>query len=250
MNIPSLFNLFPLVPPVADSGAADGTGTVTGPPPLGRNDGPSDGRIASAADATPTAQDPESTISEAGDGRGVGARRDASTDEARGTASNAIALSDEELALVRQLAAIDREVRAHEQAHAAVGGRYAGSPSYTYTRGPDGRQYAIGGEVPIDLSPIPGNPEATIAKAQVVRRAALAPAQPSSQDRSVAARATAMEQRARVELRELEAAEREAAGGEIEASPRAASTQEGGVGDAGDEARELRASYQPIDIRA
>lgn len=109
-------------------------------------------------------------------------------------------LTEVEQQEVRELAARDREVRAHEQAHANVGGQYAGSPSYTYQRGPDGRQYAVGGEVSISTSPIPGDPEATIDKAQIVRRAALAPAEPSAQDRRVAAEATAIEQQARAEL--------------------------------------------------
>lgn len=109
-------------------------------------------------------------------------------------------LTPEERQEVRELAARDREVRAHEQAHASVGGQYAGAPSYTYQRGPDGRQYAVGGEVSIDVSPVPGDPQATIDKARIVRRAALAPAEPSAQDRSVAAEATALEQQARAEL--------------------------------------------------
>ena len=56
----------------------------------------------------------------------------------------------------------DREVRAHEAAHAAMGGAYAGSPSFTYKKGSDGQNYAIGGEVPIDVSPISGDPQATL----------------------------------------------------------------------------------------
>lgn len=92
--------------------------------------------------------------------------------------------------LIKELSARDREVRNHEQAHAAVGGQYAGAPSYTYQKGPDGVNYAVGGEVSIDTSPIPGNPEATLNKAAQVKRAALAPAEPSAQDRKVAAVAT------------------------------------------------------------
>ena len=109
-------------------------------------------------------------------------------------------LSEQEQQQVRELSARDREVRAHEQAHANVGGRYAGSPTYSFQRGPDGKQYAVGGEVSIDVSPIAGDPQATIEKAAIVRRAALAPAQPSAQDRAVAAEATAIEQQARAEL--------------------------------------------------
>jgi hypothetical protein len=102
--------------------------------------------------------------------------------------------------IVDQLSARDREVRAHEQAHAAVGGQYAGSPTYTYQRGPDGVSYAIGGEVSIDTSPIPNDPEATLRKAEQIARAANAPAEPSGQDRAVAAQAAKMAQQARVEI--------------------------------------------------
>lgn len=119
------------------------------------------------------------------------------------------ALQTQEQQEIRQLAARDREVRSHEQAHAAVGGRYAGSPVYEFVRGPDGVSYAVGGEVSIDTSPIPGNPEATIAKAQQIRRAANAPAEPSSQDRRVAAEAVLMEAQARAELRQERVAESE-----------------------------------------
>ena len=100
---------------------------------------------------------------------------------------------------IAALASRDREVRAHEQAHAAVGGAYAGAPTYTFTRGPDGKRYAIGGEVSIDSSPIPNDPEATLRKMELVQRAALAPAEPSAQDRRVAAQAT----QARAELAQL-----------------------------------------------
>jgi len=112
----------------------------------------------------------------------------------------ALGLTEPEKQQVRELAARDREVRAHEQAHASVGGRYASAPSYTFQRGPNGQQYAVAGEVSIDVSPVAGDPQATIEKARIVRRAALAPAQPSPQDRSVAAEATALEQQARAEL--------------------------------------------------
>lgn len=93
---------------------------------------------------------------------------------------------------VDQLKQRDREVRAHELAHAVTGGAFAGSPKLEYTRGPDGVQYATGGEVSVDTSPIAGDPQATIEKARIVRAAALAPASPSGQDRAVAARASQM----------------------------------------------------------
>ena len=112
-------------------------------------------------------------------------------------------LSEEEQAVVDQLAARDREVRNHEEAHARVGGQYAGNPSYTFQEGPDGKQYAIGGEVPIDVSPVADDPEATIVKMEIVKAAALAPAEPSGQDRKVAALADAQRQQAIADLAEL-----------------------------------------------
>lgn len=91
---------------------------------------------------------------------------------------------------IRQLKQRDREVRSHELAHAAVGGAATGAPSYTFQTGPDGKKYAVGGEVSVDLSTIEGKPRATIAKMQKVHAAALAPAHPSIQDTRVAATAT------------------------------------------------------------
>ncbi|RLU03863.1 MAG: hypothetical protein D9N11_02010 [Ketobacter sp.] len=116
-------------------------------------------------------------------------------------------LSDEDLALLEQLKARDREVRVHEAAHASVGGRYAGSASFQYTRGPDGRNYATGGEVSISVSEVAGDPQATIEKARVIRAAALAPAEPSAQDRRVAAEAAQLELSARSELQSVRAEE-------------------------------------------
>lgn len=111
--------------------------------------------------------------------------------------------------VIQELAARDREVRAHEQAHAAVGGQYASAPTYEYQRGPDGVAYAVGGEVSISTSPIPGDPEATLQKAQQIRRAASAPAEPSPQDRRVAAEAARMEMQARTEIQLRDAEERQ-----------------------------------------
>lgn len=101
---------------------------------------------------------------------------------------------------IRTLQIRDREVRAHEAAHAAAGGSYAGSPTYSFERGPDGRTYATGGAVSIDISPIPGDPQATLQKAQQVRSAALAPAEPSGQDMKVAQKAQSMATEARREI--------------------------------------------------
>lgn len=104
---------------------------------------------------------------------------------------------------IAELVQRDREVRAHEQAHAAVGGQYAGAPTYGFERGPDGQRYAVSGEVRISTSAVPNDPEATLRKMEIVRRAALAPAEPSAQDLRVAAQAQAQATQARVELAQL-----------------------------------------------
>jgi hypothetical protein len=119
-------------------------------------------------------------------------------------------LSREEQRVVRELQARDREVRAHETAHQAAGAGLASGASYTYQTGPDGRQYAVGGEVQIDTG-AERDPRATIAKMLRVIAAALAPAEPSPQDRAVAAAARATMAEAQRQLQEQERAEREAA---------------------------------------
>lgn len=109
-------------------------------------------------------------------------------------------LTEAEEEQVAELRRVDREVRRHEAAHAAVGGAYAGAPSYTFERGPDGQLYAVAGQVSIDTAPVDGDPAATIQKLQIVRAAALAPGDPSAQDRAVAAQAEAGIRRAQAEL--------------------------------------------------
>ncbi|MFT3782140.1 MAG: putative metalloprotease CJM1_0395 family protein [Nibricoccus sp.] len=106
---------------------------------------------------------------------------------------------------ISKLSSRDREVIAHEAAHMAAAGSYvSGGASYTYQTGPDGKRYAIGGEVQVDVSPISGNPSATIAKMIAIRAAALAPADPSPQDIAVAAAASRMEAQARAQLRAVD----------------------------------------------
>ena len=121
--------------------------------------------------------------------------------EAQATADNPAGptqLTPEELKQVEALRERDRKVRAHEQAHQAAAGALGGGASFTYQRGPDGINYAIGGEVQITLQE-GRTPDETIANAQTIRAAALAPADPSAQDRAVAAAAGQMEAEARAE---------------------------------------------------
>ena len=109
-------------------------------------------------------------------------------------------LSPEEKQKVAELKERDAEVRRHEQTHASVGGQYAGSPHYETEQGPDGRSYAVGGSVDIDVTPIANDPTATIQKMQTVKRAALAVDEPSAADRNVANTASRHESAARQEI--------------------------------------------------
>jgi hypothetical protein len=113
-------------------------------------------------------------------------------------------LTPEELAVVQELKEIDRSVRAHEAAHMAAGAGMTSGATFTYQRGPDGGNYAVGGEVRINGSGA-RTPEEAIQKARQLRAAALAPADPSGQDRAVAAAATAMEQEAMAQSAQLKA---------------------------------------------
>jgi hypothetical protein len=120
----------------------------------------------------------------------------------------------EDQKIIRELASRDREVRAHEQAHSSVGGQYTGGPSYTYKRGPDGVSYAVGGEVSIS-SPPTGDPEVTLRAAEQIKRAALAPSDPSPQDRRVAAQAAQTALHARVAILQQQTEGRVEKGNEV-----------------------------------
>ena len=133
--------------------------------------------------------------------RVVGAARTATTPPNAEDKKVEEARKQQDDTVVRQLRARDREVRAHEAAHTAAGGSLVrGGPSFTLQQGPDGRSYAIGGEVQLDVSEVANDPQATVIKSQRVRQAALAPAQPSSQDFKVAGSASQMAARARLEI--------------------------------------------------
>lgn len=108
-------------------------------------------------------------------------------------------LSEDEERLVKELQSRDSEVRAHEAAHQAAGGGMTGAATYTYQQGPDGKMYAIGGEVSITMK-TGSSPEETIANARQIAAAAMAAGNPSPQDYSVAASARVMEMKAQQQL--------------------------------------------------
>lgn len=166
-------------------------------------------------------------------------------DRAAAQATGAVTkpLTPEQKAAVSELAARDTAVRAHEAAHQAAAGGLGGAASFTYATGPDGRRYAVGGEVPVSLRS-GHTPQETIANAQAVRSAALAPADPSAQDLAVAAQATQMEAEAR-----QEAAQTRSDGGDG-GRPGAVKRAPGGRGPDGAQASHEPASAKPTDSTA
>lgn len=178
-------------------------------------------RVVSSSESDPSRSNDAVEISpEARDANDRDQQQDAS-DAGAPTDRNGEPLSEADQREVEKLQARDQEVRTHEQAHvAAAGSLYRGGPTYSYRTGPDGNRYAVGGSVQIDTSE-GSTPEETISKAQQIRRAALAPAEPSSTDQSVAAKASRMEATARAEL----AAERDESSDETGNAAGAAGTE-------------------------
>jgi hypothetical protein len=122
------------------------------------------------------------------------------TDHQTQDQKNVDGLSPEDERKVSEMVSTDHKVHTHEQAHMAAGGSLVrGGPSYNYRTGPDGKRYVVSGEVNIDTSTVRDDPDATIRKGYRIRAAALAPADPSSQDRKVASDADAMIMRAQME---------------------------------------------------
>ena len=192
----------PVIPPVSSTSATEtNTGLSSD-----RDKAQSSAVIASQ---NPTYEQPQNAaINEAETAEQQAADQEASSEDGekdrdgsnKESAENNEQFTEKEQTKIDELKARHLEVVTHEQAHATVGGQYAGSPSYSYETGPDRVKYAVSGEVSIDVSKIEGDPHATLLKAQQVKRAALAPVEPSGQDRIVAASADQMAAEARKEI--------------------------------------------------
>jgi hypothetical protein len=140
-----------------------------------------------------------------------------SVDRTRGTGTGGVSsdrigfsreLTPEQRKLVERLRQIDAQVREHESAHLRNGsGVVTSGASFSYSYGPDGKAYAVGGEVGIDTS-AERQPEANIDKGRAIQTAALAPRDPSPQDFRVAAVGGQLESRGRSDLVEQMALDR------------------------------------------
>jgi SprA-related family len=179
----------------AGSAAANGNddGTPVNPT-AAATDGPSQNK--KTAGSTTTTGAANGTDGESSQSKGAA--------QAKGTGAASDNLTPEQMQEVEKLQNRDKEVKAHEMAHLMAAAGYArGGAHYDYEVGPDGKRYAVGGEVSIDVSKIPGDPKATIRKMRTVESAALAPASPSAQDRQVAARAEQVEVEMQLQLLQL-----------------------------------------------
>lgn len=111
-------------------------------------------------------------------------------------------LTPQEQREVSELKTTDAEVKAHEHAHkAAAAGLSTSAPNYEYETGPDGKKYVVAGDVNVSYRSS-SDPEVNLKNAQQLRAAALAPADPSSQDRKVAMQAEREIAQARQEILE------------------------------------------------
>ena len=155
-------------------------------------------------------------------------RRGSDGKEGGSGTGNGKELTEQEIKQVDKLKSREKEVITHELRHQSVGGQYASAPSYGKEKGPDGRSYITDGSVQISVSE-ESTPEKTISKMQQVYAAALAPAEPSSADRSVAAKAKSIEASARAELAEEKA--QEASGSE--SADKAGNAEKSGAAESG-----------------
>ncbi|HEY5607172.1 MAG TPA: putative metalloprotease CJM1_0395 family protein [Alphaproteobacteria bacterium] len=95
-------------------------------------------------------------------------------------------LTRRERALLDHLRSRHREVQEHEMEHYETGRPHTGAPEYWCVTGPDEKMYAVGGITPFDVTPIRGDIPATLRKYRTLKRAALAPHQPSDVDEMLA----------------------------------------------------------------
>lgn len=140
----------------------------------------------------------------------------------------------------------ENQVRAHEAAHKAAAGQFAGPITYSYAVGPDGKRYIVGGEVSIH-TPASSTPEETIRNMEQVKRAALAPGDPSPQDMAVAAQATMKIMQARREMAREELQGEEPAG--LEQGLNTDTSRAGVIASSSDAAKTSNLQSNPASLR-
>ncbi len=103
--------------------------------------------------------------------------------------------SPEEQKEIEKIRKNSRNVKRRELVYRAVVGNHVrGAVSFQYETGPDGMKYATAGHTAIDTRPIINNPEASIRKAQAIKRTKI--------DQSVNVEVEKMEREARLAIKE------------------------------------------------
>lgn len=94
--------------------------------------------------------------------------------------------------LIEELTALKKQddtIKKHEQVHYSVARQYSELPIFQYQKGSDGNRYVVKGEVNFKMISSDDSPDAAIKKMQQIYLAALAPADPSTDDLTLAIQA-------------------------------------------------------------
>lgn len=94
--------------------------------------------------------------------------------------------------LIEELTALKKQddtIKKHEQVHYSVARQYSELPTFQYQKGSDGNRYVVKGEVNFKMISSDDSPDAAIKKMQQIYLAALAPADPSTDDLTLAIQA-------------------------------------------------------------
>lgn len=109
-----------------------------------------------------------------------------------------------DLGVVNELRQRDALVRRYVSSRQGTISGSSVGPDYEFTRGPDGRTYAVKANVSINVSEVPGDPQATIRNARSASRLAMSPPMLSSEDNGVIFEAKELEAKARIEIERLD----------------------------------------------
>jgi hypothetical protein len=98
----------------------------------------------------------------------------------------------------------EQELRLHEMAHASQNTGFELPTTFSSTQGTEQKEYVVGGSFRVDLTPVPGDLEATADKMQTIKRAAQKAAKEGAVDPSLAGQASARKRTAESKIAEQE----------------------------------------------
>lgn len=100
-----------------------------------------------------------------------------------------------------QLKRTETQLEQHISTHKAVAPQFVTPPAFVYSLPVDGQQFKVSGDASFDLSPIQSSPIKTLAKANLLHKAVMAPSAPTSSDLSAAQKTLLMAVEAKFEIR-------------------------------------------------